>query len=133
MKKLVAIGLLAALGGCAAWNTPKPPPSTPVFFKPQSAALDQSALTTIEIVAKAASAQPDKPVIIVGTTENKADVTSNQAKALSNARAQAVAAQLVADGVSKDRLHIYGAGAVDAPKGLNAAQGARRVLISIGN
>lgn len=132
MKKIAVVALLAALGGCTLWNgTPTPPPSTPVFFKPQSAALDQNALSTIALVAKAANTKPDKPVIIVGTSENKGDVALSAA--LSEKRAQTVAAQLEADGVDKNRLRIYGAGAVDIPKGLNAAQGARRVLISIGN
>lgn len=132
MKKIVVIALLATLGGCASWDaTPTPPPSTPIFFKPQSVSLDQNALSTIALMAKAANAKPDKPVVIVGTSENKGDAAMSEA--LSEKRAQTVAAQLEADGVSKDRLRVYGAGAVDVPKGLNAAQGARRVLISIGN
>lgn len=132
VKRIVAIGLLAALGGCASWESaPTPPPSTPIFFKPQSAALDQNALLAISVVAKAANAKPDAPVIVVGTSENKGDTALSEA--LSEKRAQTVAVQLEADGVQKDRLRVYGAGAVDMPKGLNAAQGARRVLISIGN
>ena len=108
-----------------------PSPSTPVFFKPYSAALDQNALTTIDAVAIAARAHPDMPVIVVGTSENKGDVSA-LSKALSEQRANAVAAQLEADGVNKSRLQVFGAGAVDTPKGINESQGARRVLISIG-
>lgn len=131
MRKLLFVCALSVLSGCAAWDGPTtPPPSTPVFFKPQSSALDQNALTTIASVAGAARARPSAPVFIVGTSENKGSALLD--KDLSNARAQAVATQLEADGVEKDRLRIYGAGAVDAPKGINASQGARRVLISIG-
>lgn len=132
MKKVIFISILSALSGCAMLERPPtPPPSTPVFFKPQSAKLDQAALTTIEVVAEAANAKPDAPVIVVGTTENKGNTALSNA--LSEQRAKAVAAQLQVDGVRSDRLRIYGAGAVDMPKGLNASQGARRVLISIGD
>ena len=131
MKRIVAIGLLATLGGCTAWESaPTPPPSTPIFFKPQSAELDQNAVLAIAVVAKAANALPDAPVIVVGTSENKGDVALSEA--ISEKRAQTVAAQLEADGVDKARMRVYGAGAVDMPKGLNFAQGSRRVLISIG-
>ena len=129
MKKIIAVCALVALGGCM--SSKGIPPSTPVFFKPQSAVLDQNALTTIAAVAKAANTKPDVPVFVVGTSEHKGDTALSNA--LSERRAQAVAAQLETDGVEKTRLRIYGAGAVDAPKGLNASQGARRVLISIGD
>lgn len=131
MKKLFILGLLVTFSGCTSGESaPSTAPSVPVFFKPQSAELDQNALTAIESMAKAAQINQTAPVVIVGTTENKGDTALSNA--LSEKRAQAVAAQLEADGVEKDRLRIYGAGAVDAPKGLNRAQGARRVLISIG-
>lgn len=132
MKKLLFISMLTIVSGCATGEgAGMPSPSTPVFFKPLSATLDQNALTTIEAVAVAARAHPDMPVIVVGTSENKGDISA-LSKALSEQRANAVATQLEADGVSKSRLQVYGAGAVDAPKGINASQGARRVLISIG-
>lgn len=131
MKKLLFVCALSALSGCAiGGSSTATPPSTPVFFKPQSAGLDQNARATIATVADAARAKPDAPVIVVGTTEDKGNPAMSNA--LSQARAQAVAAELEADGVAKNRLRIYGAGAVDAPKGLNISQGARRVLISIG-
>lgn len=133
MKKLLFISTLTVLSGCAIGEKPPAPPqSTPVFFKPFSATLDQNALATIEAVAVAAQAHTDLPVIVVGTTENKGDYSA-QSKALSEQRANAVAAQLEADGVQQNRLQVYGAGAVEAPKGINASQGARRVLISIGH
>lgn len=131
MRKLIIISLLACLGGCAMQGQRSAPPSTPVFFKPNSAALDPAALKTIALLAQAANAKPDAPVTVVGTTEDKGDTGHNNA--LSEERAQAVAAQLVADGVAKARLRVYGAGAVDEARGLNKAEGARRVLISIGS
>lgn len=133
MKKLLYISALCILSSCATGEKQAlPTPSTPVFFKPLSAKLDQNALVTIQAVAIKALVHPYTPVIIVGTTENKGDYSA-QSKALSQQRANAVAAQLEADGVAQGRLQIYGAGAVDAPKGINESQGARRVLISIGN
>lgn len=131
MKKLFIISALMCLGGCALQGHASAPPSTPVFFKPNSAALDSAALKTIALLAHAANARPDAPVTIVGTTEDKGDTGHNNA--LSEERAQAVAAQLAADGVAKARLRVYGAGAVDKAHGLNKAEGARRVLISIGS
>lgn len=131
MRKLFFVGTLLALSGCAAFEgVPTPPPSTPIFFKPESASLDQGALASIEAVATAASSRPDAPIFVVGTSESKGNTALSNA--LSEKRAQAVAAQLEADGIARERLRVYGAGAVDMPKGLNISQGARRVLISIG-
>lgn len=132
MKKIFFAGMLVALSGCAVLEgVPTPPPSTPIFFKPESSALDQGALASIAAVARAANAKPNSPVIVVGTSESKGNTALSNA--LSEKRAQAVAAQLEADGVAQERLRVYGAGAVDVPKGLNVSQGARRVLISIGS
>ena len=131
MKKAFIISVLVGLSGCAMQGPASTPPSTPVFFKPDSAALDQAAQKTIELLAQAAAAKPNAAVTVVGTTEDKGD--TGYTNALSEQRAQAVAAQLVADGVAKSRLHVYGTGAVDQAHGLNKSQGARRVLISIGN
>lgn len=131
MKKAFSISVLSLLCGCAMQGATSAPPSTPVFFKPNSAVLDQAAQKTITLVAQAAAAKPGAPVTVVGTTEDKGD--TGYTNALSEQRAQAVAAQLVADGVEKSRLRVYGSGAVDKPHGLNKSQGARRVLISIGD
>lgn len=133
LKKFFIISVLFVVAGCATGEGAGISSlSTPVFFKPLSATLDQNALVTIQAVAAKALIRPNSSVIVVGTAENKGDY-SMQGKLLSEQRANAVAAQLEADGIPKSRLQVYGAGAVDAPKGINASQGARRVLISIGH
>ncbi|SHE46143.1 OmpA family protein [Acidocella aminolytica] len=134
MKKLLAFSMLVGLGGCASMGAPPSPlpPATPVFFQPFSAALDQAALNAIATAAKAASAQPNAPVVVVGAADSVGSKLAN--KYLSETRAQVVADQLVADGVAQDRLHIHAEGMIypktETPG--TPAQGARRVLIQIG-
>ena len=133
MKKLLVLSMLAGLGGCATMEAPNspPPPATPVFFQPFSAALDQPALNTIATVAKAANAQPGAPVVVTGTADSVGSVLAN--KYLSETRAQVVADQLAADGVDQARLQIHAIGIVqpshEAPG--TPVQGDRRVLIQI--
>ena len=134
MKKLLILGILTGLGGCASMEAPPgpPPPATPVFFQPFSAALDQSALETIATAAKAANATPEAPVTVIGAADSVGSVLAN--KYLSETRAQVVADQLAADGVAQDRLRIHARGIIqpkfDAPG--TPVQAARRVLIEIG-
>ncbi|WP_298216161.1 OmpA family protein [Acidocella sp.] len=130
MKKIIIFSMLAGLGGCA--SAPQTPPATPVFFQPWSAALDQPALTTIATVAKAANAQPDAPVEVTGAADSVGDTQANEQ--LAQARAQAVANQLVADGVARERLRVDTVGEIK-PKLVapgTPVQADRRVLIRIG-
>ncbi|MGE4481647.1 OmpA family protein [Acidocella sp.] len=109
-----------------------PPPATPVFFQPFSAALDQPALNAISTAAKAANAQPGAAVVVIGAADSVGSKLAN--KYLSETRAQVVADQLAADGVAQERLHIHATGMIapshDAPG--TPVQGDRRVLIQIG-
>ncbi|HTQ72641.1 MAG TPA: OmpA family protein [Acidocella sp.] len=134
MKKLLFVSLLAGLGGCASLQAPPgpPPPASPVFFQPFSAAFDQPALVTIASVAKAANAQPDEPVTVIGAADSVGGALAN--KYLSETRAQVVADQLVADGVAQDRLRIHARGTIQSAQVAPGApaQAARRVLIIIG-
>jgi outer membrane protein OmpA-like peptidoglycan-associated protein len=133
MKKLLILGILTGLGGCAFFEAPPgpPPPATPVFFQPFSAALDQAALNAIATAARAANAQPDAPVTVIGAADSVGSVKAN--KYLSETRAQVVADQLVADGVAQSRLRIRARGSIqptlETPG--TPVQAARRVLIEI--
>ena len=142
MRKFLIFGFVAALTGCStlpslnfAHNEPQPAPAIPVFFQPYSAALDAPALHTIGIVAQAAAAfartyAPNARVIITGAADNVGSPQAN--KLLSETRAQIVADQLVADGISRHRIKQRGLGTVPnlAPPG-QPAQSARRVLIQL--
>ncbi len=134
MKKLLILSMLAGLGGCASMEAPSGPmpPATPVFFQPFSAALDQPALDAIAAAAKAANAQPDAPVTVVGAADSVGSELAN--KYLSETRAQVVADQLVADGVAQERLNIRGRGMIQPTIVASGTpvQAARRVLIEIG-
>ena len=134
MKKILMFSLLCALSGCdsgtmmdaSAVNAP----ATPIFFQPFSAALDESAMTTIATAAKAAEAQPDATVIVTGAADSVGSLLAN--KYLSETRAQVVADALAADGVAPSRIHMRAAGIASAPGPVGApAQSARRVLIQI--
>jgi outer membrane protein OmpA-like peptidoglycan-associated protein len=138
MKKLLTISVLCGLSGCAQLqNLPfiGPPavtsPATPVFFQPLSATLDQPSLTTISSVAKAAAQNPDKPVFVTGAADS---VGTNEANdTLATARAQAVEAALVADGIPASRIHTRSIGVATSPAAPGMpAQSARRALIQIG-
>jgi outer membrane protein OmpA-like peptidoglycan-associated protein len=131
MRGIFVFGTVLAVGGCALNPFAGPPvpmtPDTPVFFQPLSTALDQPALTTIQQAAKAAGELPDDMVTVVGSADNTGSAQTNNA--LSTARANAVAAQLIADGVAPSRVHAFGAGAAGAPGDM--AQAARRATIRI--
>ncbi len=135
MRGILAFGTVLllgpALGGCALNPFAGPPvpmtPDTPVFFQPLSTSLDQPALDTIAQAAKAAGELPADNVTVVGAADTAGPTQANAA--LSKARAQAVAAQLQADGVAPDRIHAFGVGETGAPG--NTTQAARRVLIRI--
>jgi outer membrane protein OmpA-like peptidoglycan-associated protein len=126
------MGAVLAVSGCASLNPFAGPPvpmtpDTPVFFQPHSTALDQPAMDTIAQAAKAADELPADHVTVIGAADSAGTTQDNAV--LSKARADAVAAQLVADGVASGRVHAYGVGETGAPG--NTAQAARRVLIRI--
>jgi outer membrane protein OmpA-like peptidoglycan-associated protein len=134
VKKILMFSLLCVLSGCGspsmmgagALNAP----ATPIFFQPFSAALDESATTTIANVAKAAEAQPNATVVVTGAADSVGSSLAN--KYLSETRAQVVADALAADGVAPSRIQTRAAGIASAPGPIGApAQSARRVLIQI--
>ena len=134
MKKILMFSLLCALSGCNSASMMDADavsaPATPIFFQPFSAALDESAMTTIATAAKAAEAQPNATVIVTGAADSVGSLLAN--KYLSETRAQVVADALAAYGVAPSRIQMRSAGIAPAPGPVGApAQSARRVLIQI--
>jgi outer membrane protein OmpA-like peptidoglycan-associated protein len=131
MRKILMISLLCGVAGCGMQFGGTPPstsPVTPVFFQPFSASLDPDAVAAIASAAAAAKQSPDAPVTVTGAADSVGTTQAN--KALSRERADAVAAQLAADGVATPRIHAYGIGESGRPG--NEAQVNRRALIRIG-
>ena len=130
MKRILAIATLAALAACAMAPPGPPLPATPVFFEPWSAALDQHAISVIAAAAQQAQGVPDASVLVTGAADSTGSAQANIY--LSKTRAQVVADQLAADGVSPGRIRVHGVGIVPAPVPTGTpAQYARRVLIQI--
>jgi outer membrane protein OmpA-like peptidoglycan-associated protein len=130
MKRILCMTVLVALAGCATPPQGPLPPATPVFFEPWSASLDSHALSAIATAAQAAQAQPMAPIMVVGAADSTGSAEAN--KYISEARAQVVADQLVADGVARDRIKVHGVGTVGAPtQNSTPAQYARRVVIQL--
>lgn len=130
VETLIAAGMLAALGACATPPATPLPPAVPVFFQSWSASLDDHALSAIQTAAKGAAADPTAKVIVTGAADTTGSEAAN--RYISKTRAQVVADQLVADGVSSERLVIHGVGMVQAPaQNGSTAQYSRRVLIQL--
>lgn len=132
MRKFLIISLLCGVSACALRFGGPPAstsPETPVFFQPFSASLDPDAISAIASAAAAAAQAPDAPITVTGAADNAGTTAAN--KTLSRERAEAVAAQLEADGVPSTRIHAYGIGEAGRPG--NEAQVNRRALIRIGS
>jgi outer membrane protein OmpA-like peptidoglycan-associated protein len=133
MRVFLLFGVLCGVAGCAYLPLGGAPaatsPETPVFFQPFSASLDPDAVSAIASAAAAANQAPDAAVTVTGAADSVGTTDAN--KALSRERADAVAAQLEADGVPSARVHAYGIGEAGRPG--NEAQVNRRVLIRIGS
>ena len=97
---LGAAALAAGLSACA--PRPEPVPSYVLFFTALSSRLDPEALGVVQDAARAARAQGNTPVLV----EGYAAAAPNVPTGLSEARAQRVADQLVADGVARERISL---------------------------
>lgn len=125
--------LLAALPliGLAACQTPAAPPPQPqsvVFFNADSAALDENALAVVAGASRQAQASPSAPVRVRGFAAPDGGSAAFN-RALTEARAQNVADELVKGGVGRARIRLEPRGAV--PFEMMATE-SRRVEILIG-
>ena len=130
MRRLVALTALLALGAC----TPPLEPagqSFPVFFTPNSAALDNGADSAVTAGANFANRYSDKSVVVAGSSAPPGHHYVEPAD-MDNLRAKAVEAQLVADGVNPSRITTRPMGAVQPAVPMSKIE-VRRVDIIVGS
>jgi outer membrane protein OmpA-like peptidoglycan-associated protein len=122
-RTLTSVIALAALAACTSLANDR---TYPVFFTDQSTELDAPARQVVKRAAVVARQFPRADV----TVEGFADEPDNPARSatLSSARAKAVAALLVADGVARGRLKPSARG---TPAGSEPGVASRRVEIDV--
>lgn len=141
LRRRAALAGLAALPamalvGCAA-ERPAPAGPAPqavrlVFFEDDSLTVPPAAMDVIQDAARAARANPQAPIRVLGfiAPDPQDAPTVQQARLLSRQRADRVAAELLNLGVPANRIQVLGRG--EAPVA-EAAVEARRVEIHIGS
>lgn len=102
-------------------------PPRVVFFDADSAELNTAGLEVLENAARLARRHPDVPVQVRGYAGPAGGLAFNQA--LSTARADYVAAQLVRHGVARTRINVAGRGPVAFD---SAPVESRRVEVLVG-
>ena len=98
---VLLLALPIALGGCAYFRSK--PPTYVVFFEQGAVTLDDPARSAVADAARGANAAPSLPVTISSYVGASAGPGSTEV-ARAQQRTEAVASQLVADGVRADRL-----------------------------
>jgi outer membrane protein OmpA-like peptidoglycan-associated protein len=130
-RLLLTAPLLLALGACANMDGlfgPPPARTFPLFFSEDSALLGDNARGIVAMAVDAAKANPQAKVTVRGfASPDTGTVAFN--RALSEARARAVAEALVVGGIPSSRIGIEPRGAV---AGAMFPTEARRVEIHIG-
>lgn len=127
MRRFLCLGLLLGLAGCAGLPFFGHPRYV-VYFKSGSATLDKPAEAVVAGAARAAKNNPLEALTVVGAADTDGSTPANIA--LSQARASAVAAALVADGVPPARVSAKGIGPVGTPPATE--QAARSAIIHFG-
>jgi outer membrane protein OmpA-like peptidoglycan-associated protein len=128
MRRLLLALPLLALAGCATQaERLAAEPTRAVFFEADSARLDEAGMRVIRDAAALARRFPDASVRVMGFAGPTGGATYN--RALSRARAEHVAEELVAAGVARDRIGVGARGEV--PFAL-IEQESRRVEIRVG-
>ncbi|CAI3924752.1 Outer membrane protein OmpA and related peptidoglycan-associated (lipo)proteins (OmpA) (PDB:1OAP) [Commensalibacter communis] len=96
-----------------------------VFFPFASSELDDAAMTTIDQAVRYAKSFPDKQVYVEGYAAVYGDLSLDEMMAAQ--RTQAVAQEIVAEGVDKSRVHD----APQQPENRRSQVAARRVEIEV--
>jgi len=121
----------AILGACTAGGGPgaglAAQPVHIVFFEDESIAVGATAASVVRDAASVAQANPTQPVRVLGFAGPAGSVAAN--RALSNARALAVADRLQQLGVAPARIQVTARGEVEFA---DIATESRRVEIRIG-
>jgi flagellar motor protein MotB len=127
-RLLASLAAIPLLGACALLPQElADQPARVVFFTEDSARLDEAALGVVQNAATLANRNPSQPVLVMGFADPDGGRAYN--RALSEARAQAVAERLRQDGVADQRISIVPRGAV--PFEMMALE-SRRVEIRVG-
>lgn len=116
------------LAGCADLPFMHPQPSYVVFFAPFKTNLNPPGIAVVAQAAHKAKIDLLSPVTVTGAADTVGNTPDNVA--LSNQRAAAVAAQLVADGVAPARITTEGIGPIGSPP--DSKQASRTATIVIG-
>ena len=127
MRRILCLGVLLVLAGCAGLPIFGHPRYV-VFFQPRSAALDRPAQQVVAAAAKTARGNPLARLTVTGAADTVGTTPDNIR--LSQERASAVAAALVADGVPPGRVSAKGIGEVGSLPA--SQQAARRAIIHFG-
>jgi outer membrane protein OmpA-like peptidoglycan-associated protein len=125
MRRLFAVCLLLALGGCALFE-----PSEKrfvVFFKPWSVELNDDAKAVVAAAAEWAKPRINKPVVIAAYADTEGTKEANAE--LVRARGQAVYEVLVNSGLPATRISRREVGSVNYQID---SQESRRVVITVG-
>lgn len=112
MRRVFLMGLMALplLAGCAVPAEPTVPPVAVVFFTEDSAAMEPTAEAVVAEAARQAQAQPATAVSVMGFSDPDGGRAYN--RALSSARAEAVAEALRRGGVAPGRIRVLPRGPV---------------------
>jgi outer membrane protein OmpA-like peptidoglycan-associated protein len=125
MMRFAGLLCLLAPSACSVYGPSNPPYL--VYFQERSTQLDAQAHRLVALAATRANEEPAAPIDVIGYTDSAGSPPADVL--LSQQRAEAVAAALVADGVPANRVVRVGRGQAGGDPGIAS----RRVEISIGN
>ncbi|MBW4024317.1 MAG: hypothetical protein HIU92_14530 [Proteobacteria bacterium] len=131
MRWLVGLPLIFSIAGCAALAGEPSGQRFPVFFTPMSGSLSHGADGVVTEAARYAERYSDKPITLVAYSAPPAHHYLEPPD-LDAARAAAVTAQLVADGVHATRIHVVPKGPVQPAVPMSKVE-VRRVDIIVGS
>ncbi len=130
MRWLLGLPLMITIAGCAASAAEPTGQRFPVFFVPMSATLSQSADGVVSAAAGFANQYKDKPITLVAYGSPPGHHYVEPAD-IDTSRASAVTAQLVADGITANRITVVPKGPVQPGVPMSKIS-VRRVDIIVG-